>query len=178
MELVRREFDKLYKLSSSSRKDSALTVALGALLRNDELKAVMAESPHDIRPLISALQERNAPGMVQRDAYNPETAPCFHSLLVAALKGYGKMLRELCDAQPQDKEIYARQVWTYGYLLWQIAYSRILEDHLNVLVCCFTPYAKLCRQKAARNFFSLGHLSDMRPQRIRDKLWWNRATQR
>jgi len=76
--------------------------------------------------------------------YNTATCFEFHQLLVSTLVDYGKALEKLADAhtaylQQQNElnlatmETYVTDIWEYGLVLWAIAYSRILEDHLGVL---------------------------------------------
>lgn len=76
--------------------------------------------------------------------YNTATCFEFHQLLVSTLVDYGKALEDLAGArttylkQKNEQNLekmaeYAQNVWEYGQVLWVIAYSRILEDHLGVL---------------------------------------------
>lgn len=83
----------------------------------------------------------------QERVYSQDNCVEFHVLLVSVLKGY-------CDAldnwnkskkkfslgmQTQDEYIklrlqYAVNVYNFGHLLWRIAYSQALRDHLGMLV--------------------------------------------
>jgi hypothetical protein len=73
--------------------------------------------------------------------YNKATCFEFHRLLVATLLSYGKALDEYAAAlkehkkKPDLQEVVrkADEVWTCTSLLWSIAYSRILENHLGIL---------------------------------------------
>ncbi len=73
--------------------------------------------------------------------YNKATCFEFHQLLVATLLSYGKALEAFVDAlgdhkkQPNLQEVVCKadEVWTCTSLLWSIAYSRILENHLETL---------------------------------------------
>ena len=77
--------------------------------------------------------------------YSRDTCFEFHQLLVSTLLNYGKALDSLGAAhgahlkKPNEQEPVqkmvdsAKQIWEHGRLLWAIAYSRILEDHLSVL---------------------------------------------
>ena len=73
--------------------------------------------------------------------YNKTTCFEFHQLLVATLLSYGKALDKFKDAlanhkkQPDLQSVVrkADEVWTCSSLLWSIAYSRILENHLEIL---------------------------------------------
>jgi hypothetical protein len=73
--------------------------------------------------------------------YNKTTCFEFHQLLVATLLSYGKALDKFEDALGKHKKQSdlqsvvrkADEVWTCSSLLWSIAYSRILENHLEIL---------------------------------------------
>jgi hypothetical protein len=76
--------------------------------------------------------------------YNRATCFEFHRLLLSTLINYGKAHDELAGAhtnyteKPNERNLvemarHAKRIWEYGRLLWVIAYSRILEDHLGVL---------------------------------------------
>jgi hypothetical protein len=77
--------------------------------------------------------------------YSRDTCFEFHQLLVSTLLDYGKALDKSDDAhgkhlkQPNEQKLVqemvdcANQIWERGRLLWAIAYSQILEDHLDVL---------------------------------------------
>ena len=73
--------------------------------------------------------------------YNKATCFEFHQLLVATLLSYGKALDKFVKAlgdhkkQPNLQEVVreADKVRTCTSLLWSIAYSRILENHLELL---------------------------------------------
>ncbi|KIM72908.1 hypothetical protein PILCRDRAFT_736132 [Piloderma croceum F 1598] len=82
--------------------------------------------------------------MERSGLYNTATCFEFHQLLVSTLVNYGKALEKLAGAhttyskQQNEQNLakmaeYAKNVWEYGQVLWAIAYSRILEDHLGVL---------------------------------------------
>ena len=76
--------------------------------------------------------------------YNKATCFEFHRLLVSTLVDYGMALEKLADvhetySKQRDEEnlakmeTYVTDIWKHGLVLWAIAYSRILEDHLDVL---------------------------------------------
>jgi hypothetical protein len=71
--------------------------------------------------------------------YNKATCFEFHQLLVATLLSYGKTLDDLDSALHKKKPDLQRlvrivdEVWTCASLLWSIAYSRALENHLETL---------------------------------------------
>ena len=73
--------------------------------------------------------------------YNKATCFEFHQLLVATLISYGKALDNFAAAltdhqkQPDLQNLVHRtnEIWTCTSLLWSIAYSRILENHLEIL---------------------------------------------
>ena len=73
--------------------------------------------------------------------YNRDTCFEFHQLLISTLLSFGKGLDEYrkyngCKSDPQsfvNLVNCAYQVYDCGSLLWIIAYSRILQNHLRVL---------------------------------------------
>jgi len=73
--------------------------------------------------------------------YNKATCFEFHHLLVATLLSYGKALDKFAAAlndhreQPNFPNLLDKtnDIWTCASLLWSIAYSRILENHLEIL---------------------------------------------
>jgi hypothetical protein len=70
--------------------------------------------------------------------YNKDTCFEFHQLLVATLLSYGKALDAFeeaknANASVQVQVLRANNLWHCASLLWYIAYSRILQDHLKVL---------------------------------------------
>lgn len=135
MDRAEKILDQHYKISSSTRKDSALAATLSIIQRRGDLTTIMADDPYDITPLISALDEQNKPGGVAGAAYTKNTARCFHRLLLAVLKGYGQALQKLDKAGESvaKREGCVQKVWTFAFLLWRIAYSRMLRDHLGLL---------------------------------------------
>ena len=135
MDRAEQILDQGYKISPSARKDSALAATLSILQRKGDLTTIMADNPYDLTPLVSALDEQNKPGGVPGAAYTKNTARCFHQLLLAVLKGYGRALRDLENARnrPAKREARAQRVWNFAFVLWRIAYSRMLRDHLGTL---------------------------------------------
>jgi hypothetical protein len=71
--------------------------------------------------------------------YNKATCFEFHQLLVATLLSYGKALddfatlRKRKQSDLQQLTARADELWTCTSLLWGIAYSRILGNHLEIL---------------------------------------------
>jgi hypothetical protein len=70
------------------------------------------------------------------DPYNRDTCVEFHQLLVSSLHGYLKaqeMFKKKLGMDEGAQVECARKVWNFSYLLWRIAHSQILWDHLAVL---------------------------------------------
>jgi hypothetical protein len=73
--------------------------------------------------------------------YNRATCFEFHQLLVATLPSYGKALDKYEAALGKHRKIpnfpnlldKTTEIWTCASLLWSIAYSRILANHLEIL---------------------------------------------
>ena len=140
-------------------KENALRAAIEptvAAWRNDSRlsnRLITMEGYNPTFPsLLSACQNMQSmpwpsePGQSKERSGLYNTATCFefHQLLVSTLVDYGKALDQLDDAhttysnQPNgqnlaEMEKHIKKIWEYGELLWAIAYSRILEDHLGVL---------------------------------------------
>ena len=88
--------------------------------------------------------ERRVKSEDRSGLYTRDTCFEFHQLLISTLVSYTAVLRKLKRAYekywkkpgPQNLQKMvdsAKEVWQYGSLLWKIAYSQILKDHLSVL---------------------------------------------
>jgi hypothetical protein len=126
-------------------------------LQNDTLlskKLISMEGGHSIpSALLTACRkmqsmprpDRKEQSKEMSGLYSRDTCFEFHQLLVSTLLDYGKALDKLDDAhgehlkQPNEQKLVqemvncAVQISQHGRLLWAIAYSQILEDHLDVL---------------------------------------------
>jgi len=74
----------------------------------------------------------------QSNLYNESTCVEFHQLLVATLLAYGKALNELYDSRQKKAPVaglvpLAQRIWYCASMLWRLAYSGILNHHLEVL---------------------------------------------
>ncbi|KIM71737.1 hypothetical protein PILCRDRAFT_16781 [Piloderma croceum F 1598] len=141
-----------------SRNDTTLSSKL-LRMKDKDLTSIMNNCPNaTMRPTITSLltacrDMRSYPKPEQRVKsedksedrsclYTRDTCFEFHQLLISTLVGYKAGLNKLSkayngkipDAQKLQKMVdYAKEVWQYGSLLWKIAYSQILKDHLSVL---------------------------------------------
>jgi hypothetical protein len=77
---------------------------------------------------------------INTEFYNEGTCFEFHQLLVATILGYGNMLEvfaramyELNESMVEDRELSAKHFWQFSCLLWWIAYSKMLAQHLAML---------------------------------------------
>jgi hypothetical protein len=141
--------------ASSSRDDLSLCANLlemegKASIQNVIMKLCPVTSVRS--PLTSLLSACRTMQMLPRQGgraslrgvsalYNKATCFEFHQLLVATLLSYGKALDEYETALNQHRKIpdfpnvldKTMKIWTCASLLWSIAYSRILENHLKIL---------------------------------------------
>ena len=89
----------------------------------------------DLGPLISACKHWVNASDVH--VYNSDTCIAFHQLLVITLLAYGRALDLLFvarrDGNVQNEVAMARRVWHCATILWRIAYSGMLRNHLAVL---------------------------------------------
>jgi hypothetical protein len=92
-------------------------------------------------------------------AYTEATCYEFHQLLVASLMAYANALGALSEAEcnwqnhpgteaMKMRESCAERVWQCTYLLWRIAYSQILHQHLALLGKGFWLHQPINSQKA------------------------------
>jgi len=141
--------------ASSVRDDSSLCENLLEMEGNASIQNVIMKTcpVASVRsPLTSLLSMCRIMQMLPRQGgraslrgvsalYNKATCFEFHQLLVATLLSYGKALDKYeADLKEHwkipnfpdllDKTI---EIWTCASLLWSIAYSRILENHLEIL---------------------------------------------
>jgi len=139
-----------------SQNDATLSLSLLAM--NDKaLTSIMKNCPKvttrpTITSLLTACQDMQSyprpESQVQSDdrsgLYTRDTCFEFHRLLISTLLGYRRALNKLqkthrkyCEkpgVQNQQKMVdYIKEVWKCGSLLWDIAYSQILGNHLSVL---------------------------------------------
>jgi hypothetical protein len=119
------------------RKDSALAIMLAnkSLLEfvSKEYRTpdgVQGEPPTFTR-LCNALHE------AENRSFDADTHFEFHQLLVATILGYGRTLQALANAmtKPDDgtRGSSAQQFLRFSRLLWRIAYSQSLTQHLEML---------------------------------------------
>src|ERR1700728_295538 len=72
-------------------------------------------------------------------AYNTHTCFEFHQLLISTLLGYNKTLNAFARAMSSPgassaaREKLAQKFWRYYRLLWWLAYSHVLTQHLMML---------------------------------------------
>jgi hypothetical protein len=133
----------------------AVVPSTGTDLQNDTwLSGILLAENYSIpSTLLSACRkmrsmprpERQEQSKERSGLYSRDTCFEFHHLLVSTLLAYGKALDELNNAhrnhlkaptKPEPVQVmvdFAKQIWHHGGLLWCIAHSRILENHLHVL---------------------------------------------
>jgi hypothetical protein len=116
-------------------KEETLVRRLAKEYRVPDECQVPVGQPPQFATLASTLGERTVD-----ITYNAQTCFEFHQLLVATLLGYGKSLEAFATAMTtadksaiQNREKLARQFLQFSRLLWRIAYSRILTQHLAML---------------------------------------------
>ena len=143
-----------------SRNDTTLSSKLLSM-KDKDLTSIMNNRPNaamcpTITSLLTACRDmRSYPKPERRvksedrsedrsSLYTRDTCFEFHQLLISTLLSYKAGLRKLTKAHNkywkkrgvqnlQTMVDYAKEVWKYGSLLWKIAYSQILRDHLSVL---------------------------------------------
>jgi len=117
--------------------------------------------------------------------YSQENCAEFHVLLGSVLKGYRDALdkwsklknKVSLGAQTQDEYIklrlqYAVDVYNFGHVLWRIAYSQALRDHLGMLVAhsqlvipTYAGYQRGEYRTSASSEDSGGHAARVRTKR-------------
>lgn len=67
--------------------------------------------------------------------YSPATITDFHHLLLCILSGFRYFLEQLSTATPggQDRRDMYQLAWLFTFLLWRVAHSSILREHLALL---------------------------------------------
>jgi hypothetical protein len=143
-ELAIETFFPLTTLQPSTRKDSNLRIILSsdavrrafpiiinAYYHNNDKK--QRQSHLDENPLhnLTAQLDKQTP-----NNYNFETCIDFHRLLVGTLRAYRSFLIELREPAPRRTRTMVDlvdMVWLFGMLLYDIAYSKMLLYHLQVL---------------------------------------------
>jgi hypothetical protein len=144
----------VWPAGSPLRNDVALSSRLILMDNNNTLQdVIMAMCPRadmhsTLTSLLTACQDmQTRDGQAQSGVsglYNRATCFEFHQLLVSTLICFGKALDTYVHAYTRHQEMpdpqstaelvnCAKVVEACGYLLWLIAYSRILEDHLKIL---------------------------------------------
>ena len=143
-------------VGSTQRQDSALGKLLVGVYEDGLIGRIMNAHPDEaarnlmLPHLVAAFKEVSR--TKDRTPYNERTCFEFHQLLIATLVGYGKASKELekayRDAESarsmpgkEDKANKKRAMlaqcatdfWEFAHLLWRIAYSRMLHEHLAVL---------------------------------------------
>jgi hypothetical protein len=143
-------------VGSTDRQDSALGKLLVGVSEDGIMGRIMNAHPDEaarnltLSHLVAAFKE----GLKtkKRTPYNERTCFEFHQLLIATLVGYGRASKELEKAYkamdkvrqklgdgdvPAGKRATLAQCatdfWEFAHLLWRIAYSRMLHEHLAVL---------------------------------------------
>jgi len=143
-----------------SRNDTTLSSKLLSM-KDKDLTSIMKNCPNaTLRPTITSLlttcrdmrsypkperRVQSEDGSEDRSGlYTRDTCFEFHQLLISTLVSYKAGLHKLRTAygkywdKPgvqnlQNMVDCAKEIWKYGSLLWKIAYSQILKDHLSVL---------------------------------------------
>jgi len=143
-----------------SRNDTTLSSKLLSM-EDKDLTSIMKNCPNatmhpTITSLLTACRDmrsypkperwvKSEDGSEDRSGlYTRDTCFEFHQLLISTLVSYKAGLRKLRKAygkywkNPGVQNLRemvgcAKEVWKYGSLLWKIAYSQMLKDHLSVL---------------------------------------------
>ena len=143
-------------IGSTDRQDSTLGKLLVGVSEDGIIGRIMKAHPDEaaqtltLPHLVAGFKE----GLKTKKwtPYNERTCFEFHQLLIATLIGYGRASKELQKAHravgkareklgdenvPANKRASlvqcATDFWEFAHLLWRIAYSRMLHEHLAVL---------------------------------------------
>jgi len=126
------------------RKDMGLADTFVSSENIELIRDVMAAHPtagtkypdHLAASLRQLVQAENV-DEVESTLYSKDTCIEFHHFLVALLCYYHKKSVELSDAMVPSKgqsiRLAAMRFWNAGNLLWKVAHSQILHNHLNAL---------------------------------------------
>lgn len=134
--------------TSPLRNDVGLATKLADMAKRKQVETLMDKCPRDemrskLPSLLDACDRMLNMRRLEKSQkavsglYNKDTCFEFHQLLVATLLSYGKALDAFEEARGNAMQVQvdrAKDVWQYAFLLWSIAYSQILQDHLKVLV--------------------------------------------
>jgi hypothetical protein len=128
-------------VKSTTRKDSALAIMIKnkTLLDSVSKEYRTPDGAEGEPPTFTRFA--NVLGTVEVNlAYNEHTCFEFHQILVAALLGYGKSLQAFAKAMNQPdayttegRRLLAQQFLQFSRLLWRVAYSQSLTQHLEML---------------------------------------------
>ena len=143
-------------IGSTDRQDSALGKLLVGVSEDGIIGRIMKAHPDEaartltLPHLVAGFKE--VLRTKKRTPYNERTCFEFHQLLIATLVGYGRASKELEKAHRAvgkvqeklgDENVLADKraslvqcatdFWEFAHLLWRIAYSRMLHEHLAVL---------------------------------------------
>jgi hypothetical protein len=126
-------------VKTTGRRDSALAI----MLQNKTLCSAVSQEYRGPNGRPDNLTEfTHLPSAFGKDkpAYNRLTCFEFHRLLVGTLLGYGKALGAFAEAMNKsdtasvaERDILAEKFYRYYRLLWRIAYSHMLIQHLEML---------------------------------------------
>lgn len=130
-----RLFEELSRLSAGSNEGGDL---LSQIMTYHPMSASEPQSSSKLQQLVTALsrlQRDNSQNLL--GAYTRDTCYEFHRLLIATIFCYGKMLRNFNkyyrNGDKTGCERSAHNILQVGNLLWRIAYSRMLAQHLSLL---------------------------------------------
>jgi hypothetical protein len=135
-EQVSANFDAISAVSPDrSNRELAETVA--EMVRDGEMERVIrglsGRSEWDLTSLTTLFSrlEQDAPQHEDNGTYDVTTCFDFHQLLIATLLAYGSALKDVYARKGKGTVEECRRVSVCGNLLWKIASSRMLRQHVR-----------------------------------------------